>query len=266
MASLKLDGKSQYLARIEELPPETLGVYNTGIYNDNIYNFPANLNIGNTWTMGFWAKPTSNKEHATFFAVGNQDGRNEIQAFTTAIPAETQIHGKRTSELRVIIKDTQGATIKHYGWPNWFQTEVWTHTFLEWDGVDLEAFHNALTTTTGVVLVDASGNMGDVPVRRVYYGSAIVGRFATFSGILGHFGVWDSLLAPEELGTVVSGGFAADLTVSSGSYTSQDNLQHYWKPGDDPTNLGRDFTTSGTPLDLTKQRNLTIDDITLDSP
>ena len=113
MVSLKLDGKGQYLARIDDLFSE--------------------LGFSNTWTMGFWAKPEANKEHTSFFAMGNPDGKNEIQVFTTAIPVETQTHGKRPSELRVIIKDADGTTIKHYGWPNWFQTKVWTHTFLKWN-------------------------------------------------------------------------------------------------------------------------------------
>ena len=149
--SAKFDGKGQYLGRTESL---------------------SNLGIANTWTLGFWTKPQANKEHSIIFAVGDKDSLNEIQVFTTAIPAETTVHGKRPSELRAIVKDADGTTIKHYGWPNWFQTEVWTHTFLQWNGVELEAFRDAYTTTTGVALVNATGTMTDT-VRKMYYGSAV---------------------------------------------------------------------------------------------
>ncbi len=264
MASLTLDGKGQYLARTEDLGSS--GAYNTDVYNEGIYNFPLNLRVGDAWTLGFWAKPGANKEHGTIFSVGNRDGKNEIRVSTTAIPIESIVHGKRPAELRVLIKDFEGTAIKQYGWGDWFQSEVWTHTFLQWNGVELNAYKNAFLTTTGVVFVDVSGTMGDSPARKIFYGSAVAGNFATFSGIMGHFGMWDELLDPIELRTVVSGGFSTDLTVASGSYTSQGNLQHYWKPGEDLTNLGKDFTTSGTRLDLTKQRNITTDNVTSESP
>jgi len=262
--SLELDGKGQYLSRTESTT--ALGAYNLGIYSDGIYNSPNNLGIGNTWTMGFWVRPIANKEHQTIFSTGDNSNKDRIDILSTPLPVETQVHSKRPSELRVIIKDFEGTTIKHYGWPDWFQTEVWTHTFLQWNGFDLNAFRNAFTTTTGVSFVNASGIMGDEEGRRIYYGSAVAGQFATFSGILGHFGMWSEILDPIELGTVVSGGFGIDLTTASAGYDSQANLQHYWKPGEDPTNIGKDYTTSGTALNLTKERNITDENIVSEAP
>ena len=264
-ASVKLDGKGQYLGRTGA--DGSFEVYNEGVYNDGFYNFPTGgLEIANAWTIGFWAKPKSYKEHSTIFSVGEKNGKNAIQVSSTSIPEETVVHGKRPAELRVVIKDGDGTTIKHYGWGDWFQTDVWTHTFLMWNGVDLTANRNAFVTTTGAALTDASGAMGDAPARRIFYGSAVAGTFATYSGILGHFGMWDEILDADELGTVVSGGFAMDLTTTSGDYTSEANLQHYWKPGEDLSNIGKDFTTSGTPTDLTKLRNVTTDNVTPEAP
>jgi hypothetical protein len=94
----------------------------------------------------------------------------------------------------------------------------------------------------------------------------VSGTFATFSGTIGHFGMWDEVLDVAEMTTVVSGGFFSDLTLISGSYTSVSNLQHYWKPGDVPSDLGKDFTTSGTALDLSKQHNMSADNVTADQP
>jgi len=262
---LVLDGQGQYLGRAE-VSSSAFGSYNEGTYSDGIYNFPQGLGIGNTWTMGFWAKPKSNKEHMTFFAMGGKVGENAVQIFSTPISTESTIHGKRPSELRVVIKDSDGTTIRHSGWPDWFQTDVWTHTFLTWNGVDLTAAVSGIATPTGVSFVNVSGTMGDKDGRRVFYGSAVAGQFATFSGILGHFGMWDEILDPLEIGTVVSGGFDIDLTSVSGAYNSEANLQHYWKPGEDLSNIGKDFTTSGTALDLTKQRNITTSNVTFDSP
>ena len=259
-SAVQLDGKDQYLGRIEVT--STFGVYNTGVYNNGIYNFPINLEIGNTWTLGFWVKPKPFKEFGTIFSVGEIDKQNTILISTTPVSSTAT----SLSELRVLIKGAEGTIIKHYGWGGWFQQDTWTHTFLQWDGTDLTASRNALVTTTGVVLADASGSMGDFPSRKIFYGTTAEGVLAAFSGTVGHFGMWDSLLGPSEFGAVVSGGFAMDLTTSSGSYTSQDSLQHYWKPGEDSTNIGKDFVASGTTLDLNKQRGITTDNIVIDSP
>jgi hypothetical protein len=260
-------------------------VYNEGIYNFGVYNItlsgsqvsirldgqsqylgtinPAPLGVANTWTLGFWAKPFGNKEHAAIFSTVGDGSRNEISVSTTAIPNETQTHGKRPAELRVIIKDHEGTTIKHHGWGNYFQDDTWTHVFLQWDGTELNAFKNAVATTTGVALVTFTGTMADYPARNIHYGSSVPGVTATFSGILGHLGMWDSLLDPAEMGTVVSGGFVTDLTIASGSYSSQTNLKHYWKPGAEPADLGLDFAGNSS---FNKQRNITSSNVTPETP
>ena len=258
--SLELDGKGQYLGRIEVT--QGFDVYNSGIYNEGIYNFPINLEIRNEWTLGFWVKPKPFTEFGTIFSVGEIDKKNTIVISTTPISSTAT----SLSELRVLIKGTEGTIIKHYGWGGWFQTDTWTHTFLQWDGTDLTANRDALVATTGVVLSDDSGSMGDFPPRKILYGATAVGELASFSGTIGHFGMWDSLLDPSEFGTVVSGGFGMDLTTSSGSYVSQDFLQHYWKPGEDLANIGKDFVASGTTFDLDKERGVTSDDVVADSP
>ncbi len=266
--SLKFDGKGQYLARTEDLSGTEFSIYNADNFNDGIYNLAQfNLRISNLWTLAFWAKPRNYKEHAIIFSVGESDDQNEIRISTTPVSEERKVFGKSPSEIRVLIKDKNGTIIKHYSWPDWFRTEEWTHTAIEWDGTNLEAFKNALPTTTGVVFVNVSGTMLDSS-RRIFYGSTVTGDRATFSGTVGHFGMWNSLLTAEELGTVVSGGFATDLTLTSGTYTSSGTLQHYWRPGDDPINIGKDFATTvtGSTFDLNKERNVNNANIVVDEP
>lgn len=266
----------------------TLSVYNEGIYNDGIYNLavsgtsasiemdgknqylstyePVALGIGNTWTLGLWAKPLSNPEHVAIFSTASVRRTNEIDVMATPIAQESQALGKRPASLRAMIKDASGTTLKHYGWGDFFKTDVWTHAFIQWDGTDLEAYKDGVATTTGVVLTNVTGTMTDGD-RHVFLGSAVAGVMATFSGILGHFAMWDSILAPAELSEIVSGGFDMDLTTASGSYVSTSSLQHYWKPGQDSTNIGKDFAVSGTgPVDLPKNHNITTANISEEHP
>lgn len=256
----------------------TLSVYNEGVYNEGIYNLSVslsgtlvsvqldgkgqylgrfdtnNLDITNTWTLGFWAKSSAYKEHMSVFSTASIRGENEINVSSTPVPQTIQPLGGRPAELRVTIKDADGTTIKEYGWGGFFRDSDWTHVFLQWDGVDLDAFRNGIITTTGVFFVNVTGTMSDVPERKIFYGASIAGTTATFSGVLGHFGMWSSLLSTAEMATVVSGGFDIDLTTTSGSYVSTATLKHYWKPGAEPTNIGQDFAGD---LDLNKLRNIT---------
>ena len=261
--AVKLDGKTQYLGKSASL---------------------INLGISNTWTLGFWAKPSANPEFATIFSTGIR-GKNEIQVSTTAIPEETLIHGKRPAELRVLIKDAAGTVIKRYGWKDHFYDREWAHTTIQWDGSSLTAYKDAVAAVTGTVLVNSAGTMTDEPNRNVFYGSAVIQDAATFSGIIGHFGMWDSLLTSTELLSVVASGHTADLRFAFDNYVSDSNLYHYWKPGqgaiveqgkynfgffgsgkynigegnEAPPNVsdfGEDFTIMGNRIDLTKVHNL----------
>ena len=266
----------------------TLSVYNEGIYNDGIYNLavsgtsasieldgknqylstyePVALGIANTWTLGLWAKPLSNPEHVAVFSTASIRRANEIDVMSTPIARESQELGKRPASLRVMIKDASGTTLKHYGWGDFFKTDVWTHAFIQWNGTDLTAYKDGVVTVTGVVFTNVTGTMTDVD-RQVFMGGAVAGVLATFSGILGHFAMWNSILSPAEFPVIVSGGFDMDLTAESGSYVSTSSLKHYWKPGQDNTNIGKDFAVSGTtPIDLPKNHNITIDNISEEHP
>lgn len=266
----------------------TLSVYNEGIYNDGIYNLavsgttasieldgknqylgtyePSTLGVANTWTLGLWAKPLTNPEHTAVFSTASHRRTNEIDVFVTPIARESQELGKRPASLRVMIKDASGTTLKHFGWGDFFKTDVWMHAFIQWNGTALTAYKDGALTTTGVVLTSVTGTMTDES-RQIFMGSAVAGVTATFSGILGHFAMWNSILSPAELVVVYSGGFDIDLTSASGSYVSTSSLKHYWKPGLDDTNIGKDFAVSGTtPIDLTKQHNLTTANISAEVP
>lgn len=239
-AALTLDGRTQYLSRADK----------------------NSLGIADTWTLGFWAKPYANKEHQTFFSTATRRDTDRIDILSTPIPQETNTHGKRPSELRMTITDLDGNIIKHYSWPDWYRDQEWTHTFLQWDGTDLNAYKDGVLTSTGVVFVNSSGTMSDSE-RSVFYGAAATGVFATFSGVLGHFGMWNSLLTLAEMVEVVDAEFGIDLTTVSGNYVSAANLQHWWRPGFNAGNIGEDFAGS---LNLNKLQNIDADAITTDTP
>jgi len=261
--------------------------YNEGKYNDGIYNLtlsisgslvalildgkgqymgtpePDALDIGDTWTLGIWSRPLDNPEHATVFSTAApRDLRNEINISSTPISTPAGSLEVDNASLRVIIKDENGTTIKHISWSDYFQYDQWTHVFLQWDGTELNAFKNGAVTVTGSAFVNSSGTMADSPDRFTYYGAA-VGPYAPFSGSIGHLALWDTILAEEEFGTVVSGAFDIDLLTSTGTYVSSASLKHWWQPGQDQSDIGRDYAGS---LGLDKLQRIDIDNVLPDEP
>lgn len=254
--------KNQYLGRSEKSEP-SLGVYNLGIYNEGVYNSPIGTSIGirNEWTLGFWIKPNASKEFGTILMVGERDQPNEIRIETAPVPV-----GTVPTQLHVLIRGADGTVIKHYAWGDWFTDDAWTHTFVQWDGVQLSASKDSISKVPNVQLTDDSGNMSDTPARKIFYGTTPGGTIATFSGGVSHLVMWNTVLEPEELITVFSGGLGMDLLTASGSYISEGALPHWWKPGEDLANIGKDFASSGTLLDFTAVRNITTANVVGDVP
>jgi hypothetical protein len=224
--SVILNGSDQYFARSAE---------------------PTVLGIGNAWTLAGWVKPRANKEHATIFSTATKE-ENRIELSVTPLTELTTLLRNRRSQLRVLIKDADGTTIKHYGFQDTFLEETWTHFGVTWDGNELLAYVSGTAAITGTVLTNVTGTMTDTP-RKVFYGNAIQGA-ATFSGTVGHLGFWGTVLSSGSLNEIAGAGHSANLLTNSGSYVESANLQHWWRPGDDPGDIGKDYAIAGTPINI----------------
>ena len=81
-----------------------------------------------------------------------------------------------------------------------------------------------------------------------------------FEGKISHVGIWDSALNVNEIRTVSSQGHGLDLRYNKGEYVSGENLQHYYKMGEDTFLKGRDFmnTMRGTNVSPMTVENGTV--------
>lgn len=112
----------------------------------------------------------------------------------------------------------------------------------------------------------ASGRQRSVRIAAAYSGTAqsLDGpRLITYSGLFGPIGVWDKVLDSLELGEIASGTFGFDLTTDSGTYSSSANLQHWWRPGADNTDIGADY--AGT-INVGDAATVSATNIVVDSP
>ena len=224
MPSVQLDGKNQYLASSSP---------------------PARVEITDTWSLSFWVKASLSSEVRSLLSIGT-DERNRIDVTSTPIP------GVSTAQLRVRISDASGSAINHSGWGQFFDTTVsgWSHGAITWDGTDLQVCSSGTTLTTGTLFTNVSGDMSDDFDRKVFYGSATDGNTATWSGLIGHCAIWDTVLSLNEIQEIADGGHDIDLTSNTGNYVSSDSLKQYWKPGKNPSDIGQNFAVSGTQINI----------------
>jgi hypothetical protein len=88
-----------------------------------------------------------------------------------------------------------------------------------------------------------------------------------WSGLMGPVAIWNTAVTGSELRTVYSGGFGLDLTTNSGNYTSSANLVRWWRPGADSTDIGKDYTTTVTGINVGVNATITgTSEIVVDSP
>lgn len=239
MSSIQLDGKNQYLASSSN---------------------PQKLGIGNNWTLSFWVKAATNPEFTTIFSAGSKE-KNRIDVLSTPIPSIGNAH------IQARITDADGNVIKHATWGDFFTSATWTHGALTWNGTDLDIYASGTLLVTGTAdFVNVTGTMSDELNRKVFYGSALEGRTATASGLVGHLALWNTVLTSAEIQEVAAGTFEIDLTTNSGSYTSSAALKQYWKPGETPS-IGESFASSGTQIDISLDaNNIDSNNIVLEQP
>jgi hypothetical protein len=269
----------------------TLSVYNEGKYNDGIYNLSASgtgffsvtmngqtqyfaksdmpqaLGLYDEWTIAFWIKFQQTPEARTIFSTSGPAGENLIQLTMDPISQtiDNTFTEPRFSSIATLLKGPDGSIIKHVKWGPFAREDEWTHGAITYSGGDLTVYASGISVPSGTSFVNVSGtSMTDDPPRAIYYGTDPAGNVATISGNIGHLGTWSTALSQEEVAAIADLGFPLDLTTTSGGYASNASLRMYYRPGEDETDFGRDY--SGNNQDLDKIRDTDLDDLDFDVP
>jgi hypothetical protein len=145
------------------------------------------------------------------------------------------------------------------------------NNLIAWDnGLEIADYSETLSGTGSFIMSDTtvSGKQRGTRLAVAYTGTAqsLDGpRIVAYSGLLGPIGVWDEVLDGLELGEIASGTFGLDLTTNSGTYTSSANLQHWWRPGADASDIGKDYALTNN-IDVGVDATVTGTNIVVDSP
>lgn len=228
------------------------------------------MGFANLWTMSFWIKPTQflpepvSSNHRVLAHLRGTTRRGEVLIWGARIEGS-----KNEEEIHVEIGDSDGARLRIIRFNTVQKRNQWRNFSCVWDGTNLIAYDQGLLISDQFLVQSGGNGVMDEPAggRILRVGDLIedTGPILTgWSGIVGHIGIWNTALAPAEYGAVISGGFGFDLLTNSGTYTSGASLKHWWKPGDDFPNVGRDYAgevtlTSGAGATATGVNNVITD-------
>jgi hypothetical protein len=228
------------------------------------------MGFANLWTMSFWLKPTQfieepvSTDHKVLAHLRGSTRRGEVLIWGARIEG-----AKYEEEIYVELGDSVGARLRIIRFNTVQKRNEWRNFSCVWDGTSLIAYDQGLLIEDMLVIQSGGNDVMDDPAggRILRVGDLIEDTgpsLAAWSGIVGHIGVWNTDIQPNEFGALISGGFGYDLLTNSGTYSSSANLVHWWKPGDDFPNVGRDYAgevslTSGTNATATGINNVITD-------
>jgi hypothetical protein len=226
--------------------------------------------IENVYTFSFWIKPSQffpeplSGDHRCLAHLRGTTRRGEILVWGARIEG-----AKYEEEIYVELYDSLGQRARIFRFNTVQKRNEWRHFSFTWDGTSLIGYDQGSPVQDVAVVFSGGDNVLTSPAegRRFRVGSLIEDTgplLAGWSGTIGHTAVWNTPLAPEELGVVVSGGFGLNLQANSGAYVSSANLAHWYKPGDNFPDVGQDYAgaislTSGTNATATGINNVITD-------
>ncbi len=239
------------------------------------------LGFANLWTISIWLKPFEDLprekltqiNHRTLLHLKGTTHKNEVLIWADRITNTEPdvIHVENWNSRGERIRVTRFNMVQQRNeWRNF--SVFWDGSVLiGWDnGVEITDIHETISGVDGFEMADSVASAGrSVRLGAAYSGiaTAVELPLSTWSGILGSVAIWNTGVTGQELGTVVSGNFGIDLITNSGTYTSSANLVHWWRLGADSTDIGKDYTTTVSAINIGDNATITgTNEIVVDSP
>lgn len=239
------------------------------------------LGFGNLWTISLWLKPFEDLprekltqiNHRTLLHLKGAAHKNEILIWADRITDTSP------DVIHVENWNCRGERVRITRFNMAQQRNEWRNFSVFWDGTNLIGWDNAieisdthetLSGTGGFLMEDPVASAGrSVRIGAAYSGiaAAVELPLSTWSGLMGPVAIWNTGVTDQELGVVVSGNFGLDLATNSGTYTSSANLVHWWRVGADSADIGADYATTVTGINVGDAATISgTNEIVVDSP
>ncbi len=221
------------------------------------------LGVANTWSLMIWMRRSSaspgqisiTRIFSSGFAAGNDNAIRVESRGNTAGNA-----------LTVVTTNPAGGVIKNFRYEDAsvvFTYDVWHQLILIWDGTDLSLYEDGVNRDAFASKInDNAGTMTDT-ARDVFFGRLTDDTGIHWPGFLHTVALWDVDIT-SAVAEIYNGGTASTFNLRDASFNA--NLKHWWRPGQDSNDLGKD-SGKGTKIDVNVSSvNITSDDIVSESP
>ena len=158
----------------------------------------------------------------------------------------------------VILKDGSGTVFRNINADLALfegNSDEWIHGTFTWNGTadatgGIAMYRNGTVEQVGAlseVTPSIAGSQSDSnrTTRIGGAGLAVSPTGTTANGNIAHVAVWNTVLPAVAIQHIFVNRFSGDLNVDGGVYSQAANLKHWWKPGEDINDFGRDYVISG---------------------
>ncbi len=227
------------------------------------------LEIANVFTAAIWWKPrAANYSPPSGFST-NVWGIREEDGETLQNRLSLALLGSTANEpAQVALIDSAGDVFKRYRYDSVTTQDEWNFSLFTWDGSSLIFYHDgSLIAPTSTPVDDAGVGMTDTD--RIIRMAQADGITDGLDGLIYSIGLWNLVVdSPGQASLFNLGiGSAVDWKQNFGSYTFGSNLKHWWRTGNDPDDIGRDYGRASVLIDAAEAAvGITAADIMTDSP
>lgn len=208
------------------------------------------LGITDTYSVMIWVKGTdfsAGSETFIDFRVSGADNSNRFQ-----------ISHVVSGQVRVFVWNDVPAELKQFRYNGASVDGSWRQYVAVVDPTlavnnQLRLYVDGVLTTPDTLTTngDVSGAPPtDSPGRGIYIATSVGGAY--YAGNVHTAAIWGTALSAAEVKAIWNKGSArgVDLATSSGDYASSDDLQHWWRLGHDDTDIGADYGSASTLIDV----------------
>ena len=222
------------------------------------------IGIADTWSLMLWFRQrgdsVSLNNVTALFASVDAGGNNFILVQSRGTDAN--------DPWRIFTRASSGvATIKDYRFnrPTFFPFDAWHQAIITWDGATdtLTVYENGSSIVPSSTPTDTTGTMTDTD-RPIVIGNNPAGGAQDYSGFIHSMAFWDVDIG-SAVTEIFNGGVASTFNLRKASFKA--NLQHWWRLGQDTTDIGKDSGIGSPLIDVDENSaNITAADIVSESP
>jgi len=187
------------------------------------------------------------------------------------IQMKTPVFAQANGRIQIEMKNTAGSEYKDLEWNDVIPNNTWVHFVFTYNGslgadpvtLYIDGVDQGVADT---IVTDGTGTQDNSITRVVEIGSTLAFGGSEWPGIYHQAAIWSNAITSAEVTSIYNSGTTGfDLLVNSGSYVSEASLLHWWRLGDNASDIGEDTGNHVNLQDLTGV-NMDVTNRVQDSP